>query len=86
MKIRAFVFEDDNSLRDFLRRFLTSRGYEVFTFSHPTICEEYSCLPSHVGADIILSDVNMPRLTGIDFMEQQHRQRVQDYQHGPHVR
>ncbi len=74
MKIRAFVFVDRDYLRDFLKRAVERRGIEVFTFSHPTTCEECPCLPNQVCADIILSEVHMPRLTGVNFLAQQHRQ------------
>ena len=74
MKVRAFIFEDDHFLREFLRRFLEARGYEVFTFAYPTNCEACPCRPNHVCADIILSDVKMPQLTGIAFMEHLHQQ------------
>ncbi len=50
------------------------RGYEVFAFSGPSHCplgniSSCPCPPGTICADVILSDVQMARDNGIDFIE-----------------
>lgn len=76
MKLRALVFEGDEVIRTTLRQILERRGYQVFTFSHPGLCPLHvapECLspPNHVCADIIISDVDMPHVNGLAFVESQ---------------
>lgn len=72
MKIRALVFEDNDQLRSLISTILEMRGYEVFTFSEPGSCPLYlkdkcPCPLKHTCADIIITDINMPSVTGLDF-------------------
>lgn len=75
---RVLIFDDDEAIRKVLWALFDSRGYEVFTFPHPracAICDTLSCLCplSEACADIIISDLNMPSMKGIDFLERQIR-------------
>ena len=38
MMLRAFVFEPDENVREFLMLILKKRGYECFTFKRAGIC------------------------------------------------
>jgi len=72
MKIRALVFEDEAPIRALLNYILKERGYEVIEFSDPSQCALASgdaCL--HACADILISDVKMPGMTGLEFIERQ---------------
>lgn len=74
MKVRAIVFEDDEHARSTLWHLLDRRGYEVFTFPHPGLCPLFrsdACL--HACADILISDVEMPVSTGLEFVDSQVR-------------
>ena len=70
------VFDDDESIRNMLWHYFDSRGYEVFTFPHPQscpICEIASCICplDESCSDLIISDLNMPFVKGIEFLENQ---------------
>ena len=56
--------------------FFDYRGYEIFTFPHPKSCDlvdikTCSCPVSHACADLIITDLNMPFMKGLDFIEHQ---------------
>lgn len=73
IKLRALVFEDDSMFRDTLRHLLHSRGYEVLTYPEPGFCplrntDVCACPPDQYCADIILSDIDMPNMNGIEFV------------------
>ena len=73
---RVLIFDDQKEIRQLLWSLFDDRGYEVFTFPHPAICplSEADCCPcpsDQSCTDIIISDVEMPFLNGLDFIEQQ---------------
>ena len=43
-------------------------GYEVVAFRSAALCQECLCPPGHVCSDAILSDVQMPGTSGLDFV------------------
>ncbi len=74
MRLRAYVFDDDENIRTLLSTILTNRGYEVEVFADPRLCPlalEENCACPHGSAccDIIISDLHMPRTSGLDFLE-----------------
>ena len=76
MNYRALIFDDQEEIRQMLRLFFDSRGYEVFTFPHPASCplseeEVCPCSNQETCADVILTDLNMPIVKGIEFLEDQ---------------
>jgi two-component system chemotaxis sensor kinase CheA len=76
MKIRALVFEDDGTLRYVVKCVLDGRGYEVMAFENPAACpllkaHECRCDSDEMCADIIVSDVDMPQLSGLEFVKAQ---------------
>ena len=76
IKYRILIFDDEESIRDVLWRYFNHRGYEVFTFPHARACpiselHECICPVYEVCADLIISDLNMPFVRGLDFLEQQ---------------
>ena len=73
---RVLIFDDDNVIRKILWEYFDCLKYEVFTFPHPkscALCDIHSCkCPTQEAcADIIISDLNMPFVKGLDFLEQQ---------------
>jgi CheY-like chemotaxis protein len=76
MNYRALIFDDQKEIRQILWSLFDSRGYEVFTFSHPAACplseeELCPCPTEQACTDVILSDMNMPIKNGLDFLEDQ---------------
>ena len=75
-KIRVILLDDNEGVRSVLTEVLEERGYEVFSYSDPGICplqleRECQCGIGQACADIIVSDVDMPSMTGLEFIENQ---------------
>lgn len=74
MRRRAVIFDDNDLIRRNLWYFFDQRGYEVYTFRGPGICplhvvRECPCPGDTSCADLIISDVNMLGMNGIDYIE-----------------
>jgi len=74
MKYRAVVLDDNKFILSLLTEFLINRDYEIFTFPTPKVCPlqlmpECRCKKNEACVDIIVSDVDMPGITGLDFIE-----------------
>ncbi len=63
---RILVVEDEPSIRETARRILKSEGYEVLTASDGV--EGLHALSQSLP-DLIISDLNMPRMSGFEFLE-----------------
>ena len=71
---RVLIFEDNDLLRSTLKNILVSNGFEVHTFSNPGVCPEcfssnHNCSLDNSCSDIIISDVNMPVETGLEYIK-----------------
>ena len=74
MRLRALVFDDDPMVRQVLWAICDRRGYEVFTFPDPGLCplhvaDRCPCDAHTTCTDIIISDLDMPNVKGLDFIE-----------------
>jgi DNA-binding response OmpR family regulator len=79
LRPRILIFEDNDTLRSTLKFILNKRGYEVFAFSNPKMCQAFDSdnrnYPAdHACADVIISDVNMPTKTGLDLIKERQQQ------------
>jgi Response regulator containing CheY-like receiver, AAA-type ATPase, and DNA-binding domains len=75
-KLKVIIFDDDEAIRAALSRLVESLGHEVLSFSDPTICPLYSdamctCTKGTPCADLLITDNNMPKMTGLEFIRQQ---------------
>lgn len=75
-KRRALIFDDEVAILMLLQRFLEDRGYETLVFEEPSVCPVYgqdvkSCGNLHPCADIMITDLKMPRMTGVEMLRLQ---------------
>jgi DNA-binding NtrC family response regulator len=73
-KLRIILLEDNDNLRTVMTMLLTRKGYEVFSFSKPTVCPLQAqpacrCGRNQACTDVILTDLDMPEIDGIRFIE-----------------
>ena len=81
MKIRAQVFEQDDGLRELLKRFLAGEGHDVVAYRDSTSCPLYNnfgndqccCSNTHPCADAVLLDIGMLNVNALDFLKDQRR-------------
>jgi len=72
MKLKILVFDDDENIRNLLKTALESKGHEVTALADPTEFKYFDQLncPCPVGepcADVLIADIVMPKIEGIDF-------------------
>jgi DNA-binding response OmpR family regulator len=77
-KIRIILFEDDPIIRKLFGHYFHSKGYEVIKYQNPTLCpiqhmHDCHCKEQELCADFIITDVDMPYVSGLDFIESQVR-------------
>jgi CheY-like chemotaxis protein len=76
MKIKAVVLEDNDMLRTLTYNILKNRGYEVYAYSEPFLSPLYRnserpCPEENICPNIIITDIDMPNMTGFEFIEHQ---------------
>jgi DNA-binding response OmpR family regulator len=86
MRLRALIFDDEAVMRQLLWTLCDQRGYEVFTFPDPGLCPLHiftscPCPTGSVCADIVISDINMMHVNGLDFVEGL----LNKHCHAPHI-
>ena len=72
--MRILIFDDDIDIRNLLQTALSSKGHEVTTFSDPTqfpFFHDTSCPCTLIEscADVLITDIVMPNMEGIDFLK-----------------
>jgi len=75
-KVRIILLDDLDAIRNSLSRYLALSGYEVFSFPSPMICPlqlepECRCMENQTCTDFIISDLDMPGMSGLKFIENQ---------------
>jgi DNA-binding response OmpR family regulator len=76
MPLKILIFDDDEAIRATLSKFVANLGFKVESFSDPDNCPTYlksecTCVKDNICADIIITDINMPGITGISFIQNQ---------------
>lgn len=77
MALRVVIFEDERVTREILSRLISSRGHEVLCFPDPSCCPLYSgtacsCTEEEACADILITDNQMPVMSGLQFIRRQY--------------
>ncbi len=75
-KPRAIIYDDDEIILDLLTHFLLKRGYQVYAYKEPKVCPIYenkfeNCSHLSPCADLMISDYQMPKMTGIELYQRQ---------------
>jgi CheY-like chemotaxis protein len=78
MKLRAVVIDDNEQVRSVISSIMELRGYEVLSSPEPPACPVYldsecKCPYEYECMDILITDQRTPRMTGLDFIENQAR-------------
>ena len=77
-KPRAIIFDDEIILLTLFKRWMVQRGYEVLIFNEPKACQLYAkhsdkCTQVYKCADVVITDFNMPNMTGLEMLQIQHQ-------------
>lgn len=75
MKLRVLVIDDDADIRNLLKTALSSKGFEVTTLADPSEFpfihkENCPCPPNQPCTDLMIADIVMPKIDGVDFFKQ----------------
>ena len=73
-RIRVLIVDDEPSIRKLLARTFIDNGYTVDTYENPSHCPLFSipfctCSKDETCVDIIITDQDMPGVTGLDFID-----------------
>ena len=66
---RILIVEDEDALRDVLSRYLTTQGYDCDWAENGEVgANMVRAMDDQGGYDVILSDIEMPRMNGLEFL------------------
>ncbi len=77
-KPRVIICDDEPTILEIFRTVMEKLGYEVLTASTPMTCVFYredadECPQHNRCTDILITDQNMPDMTGLELLELQHQ-------------
>lgn len=77
-KLNIVVFDDDPNISTSFKKLLEFYGHSVMTYSDPTACPLYEnhqekCEMNSPCVDVLISDVNMPHVSGIELYVEQNK-------------
>lgn len=75
-KLKVIVFDDDPFNLESISLLVKRLGHEVLSFTTPVMCPFYSddfpeCTCDSPCADILITDNDMPKMTGLEFIRRQ---------------
>ncbi len=74
-KRRAIIYGDNVDVANVLKDHFILRGYDVITYHEPVSCPVYEsggkCTDKHPCADIVIADIHLPRMSGLDLLRAQ---------------
>jgi len=74
--MRIVLVDDDSGFRESFADILRGHDHEVYTFDNPNICPlqmmpECRCNENEVCTDVIITDLKMPLIDGLEFIKAQ---------------
>lgn len=72
---KVLVVDDSNSIRNEISEALGPAGFDVLQAANAT--EALACLARHQDVSMIVLDVNMPGMSGIELLERMHAEGAQ---------
>ena len=75
-KRRAVVIDDEEIIVHLLKDFLSTRNYEVISYTRPVVCpirdeKRNLCNTDYPCADVIITDFRMPGMNGLELLQEQ---------------
>ena len=72
--MRVLILDDDQDIRSLLETALAGKGHEVTSLSDPTefplfTTQKCPCEPQNSCTDVLLADIVMPNMEGIEFVK-----------------
>jgi DNA-binding response OmpR family regulator len=72
--MRVLILDDDRDIRSLLKTALTDRGHEITCLSDPSefplfADQECPCEPHNSCTDVLIADIVMPNMEGIEFVK-----------------
>jgi DNA-binding NtrC family response regulator len=77
-KRRAVVIDDEEIIVNLFKDFFSTRQYEVLSYTRPVVCPIHDekgnpCNTDYPCADVIITDFKMPRMNGLELLQEQSR-------------
>ncbi len=75
-KKRAIIYDDEPMILELLGQSMEMFDYDVLTFDKPVVCPVYNddvetCMNVKPCADVMITDLNMPKMNGIELIMKQ---------------
>lgn len=72
--MRILILDDDADIRDLLQTALAGKGHDVTTYADPSEfpflhSKSCPCEPDNSCADVLIADLVMPKIEGIEFVK-----------------